>query len=230
MPRIRRLSLLGGAAEATGFAVVIDVLRAGSFCCYALGAGASRIVAVSEVGDALELRRRNPGWLLAGERGGEPPEGFDTGNSPALLRKLGLEGRTVILCTSAGTRGISAACRSADRVVAGCFADAGALAALIESARPDVVSLVCMGYEGNVDADEDVAFADYLQAELEGRHPEADRFLGRARASSSGALFAKGDRPGRPALDLELCLDLDRFGFVPGVTGFHETHPVLTRL
>jgi 2-phosphosulfolactate phosphatase len=230
MPEIRRLGLLEGAARAEGFAVIIDVLRAGSFACYTLGAGARRILAISEVEDALALKLRNPDWLLAGERGGEPPPGFDCGNSPAGLAGLDLSGRTVIHCTSAGTRGISAAFRSADATVVGCFANSGAVARSIREASPGVVSLVCMGTEGVSRADEDEAFADYLQACLEGLEADADAHLERVRSSPSGALFASGDRPGRPSRDLSLCADLDRFAFVPAVTGSLEGHPVLTRI
>lgn len=229
MRAVRRLSLLGGAAEATGLAVIIDVLRAGSFACYALGAGASRIVAVSEVDEALDLKSKNPEWLLAGERGGVPPAGFDLGNSPSSLPALDLSGRTLIHCTSAGTRGVEAASRTAARVVLGCFANAAAVTKLAAGTQAGVVSLVSMGTEGLLPADEDEALADYLEAVLDGGRPDPRPFVVRACSSQSGLLFRAGDRPGRPGLDLFMCTALNRFDFVPAVTGYIHGHPVITR-
>src|SRR5690606_41372827 len=69
--------------EAEGrVAVVIDVLRATSMIAALLAAGAREVWPVKEVDEARRLASELGGALLAGERGGLPPAGFDMGNSP----------------------------------------------------------------------------------------------------------------------------------------------------
>src|SRR5258706_12795329 len=50
--------------------VVFDILRATSTMTVALANGAKAILPVREISDALELRRKDPAMLLAGERHG----------------------------------------------------------------------------------------------------------------------------------------------------------------
>ena len=62
--RIRLLELLPGAAAATGLTVIIDVFRACSVACYAVAAGAERILPVDSVEDALALKAAHPDYLV----------------------------------------------------------------------------------------------------------------------------------------------------------------------
>jgi 2-phosphosulfolactate phosphatase len=80
------LDHVAGAREARGIAVVIDVFRAFSVAPYAFDAGAARVLPAGEIDDALELGRRFPGALLAGERHARKLPGFDAGNSPTEIR------------------------------------------------------------------------------------------------------------------------------------------------
>ena len=82
---IRMGSLLEGAREAQDTAIIIDVFRAFTTAAIAFSRGASRIVLVAEVAEALELRERGEGDLCMGEVSGIRPEGFDFGNSPFEL-------------------------------------------------------------------------------------------------------------------------------------------------
>jgi len=223
---VRRLSLLEGALDARGRIVVVDVLRAASFACWALGSGALRIFEVPRVEDALALKRRNPEWLLAGERGGVPPEGFDLGNSPSGALERVAPGMTVIHCTSAGTQGLAAASRSSGQVAFGSFPCSEACARWLAGCVE--VDIVAMGAEGIEPALEDEAFSDYLTALVAGgSRPDATAFIGEAASSASARAFREGDRPGRPSRDLDLSLELDAFSFVPVVTGSFDGFPVL---
>src|SRR5580700_1520416 len=78
-------SLLEGAAEAAGAVAVIDVFRAFTTAAVALANGASAIVMVETVEEALALRDAGAGGMCMGEVGGRRPPGFDFGNSPAEL-------------------------------------------------------------------------------------------------------------------------------------------------
>ena len=89
-------------------AVVIDVVRASSTIAQAIASGAASVIPVSTVDEALALRGESIGddVLLAGERGGLPPPGFDLGNSPALFTSEAVAGKRVIFTTTNGTAAI----------------------------------------------------------------------------------------------------------------------------
>ena len=82
---IQILQLLEGARQARGLTVIIDVFRAFSTACYAVNKGVGPIYPVGNIEEAYALKEKNPEALLVGERNERPPEGFDFGNSPALL-------------------------------------------------------------------------------------------------------------------------------------------------
>ena len=76
-------SLLEGATRATGTVAVIDVFRAFTTAAVALANGASTIVMVRTVEEALKLREAGVGQICMGEVRGRAPPGFEFGNSPA---------------------------------------------------------------------------------------------------------------------------------------------------
>jgi hypothetical protein len=93
--------------------VVFDVLRATSTMVAALDNGAAAIVPVADIAEALDLRRREPDVLLAGERNGLRIQGdltggieFDLGNSPREFTRARVEGRTIVMTTTNGTRAL----------------------------------------------------------------------------------------------------------------------------
>src|SRR6516162_11064149 len=85
-------------------AVVFDVLRATSSMITGLGAGALAIFPVHSVEEARARKLKEPELLLAGERDGLPPHGFDLGNSPEEFEKT--IGRKVVMTTTNGTAAI----------------------------------------------------------------------------------------------------------------------------
>jgi len=89
--------------------VVIDVLRATSAICTALENGISKIKPVASVEEAKSWQKK--GFVGAAERNGEIVEGFDLGNSPVayIERAAELEGKTVVLTTTNGTKAIDIA-------------------------------------------------------------------------------------------------------------------------
>jgi hypothetical protein len=109
-------SLLEGAARATGTVAVIDVFRAFTTAAVALANGASGIIMVSTVEEALALREAGVGQVCMGEVHGLAPDGFEFGNSPFEVSATDFTGKTIIRRTSAGTQGIVAAAKRADRL------------------------------------------------------------------------------------------------------------------
>src|SRR6516164_10563272 len=102
-------SLLEGATRASGCVAVIDVFRAFTTAAVALANGASRIVMVRTVEEALALRDAGIGQVRMGEVQGRAPDGFDFGNSPFEISGVDFRGQIIIQRTSAGTQGVVAA-------------------------------------------------------------------------------------------------------------------------
>jgi 2-phosphosulfolactate phosphatase len=80
--------------------IMVDVLRASTTITVALETF-DEIIPVTQLDDALNLASQRKA-VLAGERGGDTVEGFDTGNSPIEIQKF--SGKSLILTTSNGTR------------------------------------------------------------------------------------------------------------------------------
>lgn len=146
-------------------AVVIDVLRATSTIAQALSVGYERVLCVAELDEARALR--GPGRVLAGERGGVAPPGFDLGNSPAALRRpLAPE---LVLATTNGSPTIVRAARVADTVILGSLLN---LEALLHAIPAGDVVLVCCGTDGRFGF-EDAYVAGRISAALEGDRSDA---------------------------------------------------------
>ena len=151
---IRIDSLYRGAQEARGTVVIIDVFRAFTTAAVAFSKGAEKIVLVAEVDEALKLRDEGVGEICMGEVDGTRPDGFDLGNSPYEMLDAEVAGKTLIQSTRAGTVGMSAAV-NASKIYAGSFAIAQATVKAILRDAPELVTIVAMGLEARVHADED---------------------------------------------------------------------------
>ena len=97
--QVTHASLLEGAQNARGVAVIIDVFRA--FTCTPLlfSFGIRKSILVSTPEQAFAHRQKNDEYILIGEVDGIPIKGFDLGNSPSEILKKGesfFKGRTVV--------------------------------------------------------------------------------------------------------------------------------------
>lgn len=212
---IRRLQLLASARDAIGLAVVIDTLRACSNIVTMFERGAERVIPVQTVEEARELKRAHPGFVLAGERKGLPPEGFDLGNSPVEAESLDLSGRTIILTTSAGSKGMVAAAKTAEQVVIGCFLNAASVVRHIREAGLEVVSFVALGTRGELPSPEDDLTAEYMEGLLRGEQPDVARLFDAVRKHPEGRKFADPDNQNYRVEDLDFCLRADVASVVP---------------
>jgi 2-phosphosulfolactate phosphatase len=211
--QVKILHLIEGAKQAEGLTVLIDVFRAFTVQCYAVGNGARRIIPVGDIEKAYSLKAKNPEYVLIGEREGKRQEGFDYGNSPSDIAQVNFSGRTIVQTTSAGTQGIVNATH-ADEIITGCFANARAIIDYIRSRNPEKVSLVCMGLAGKKESLEDTLFAEYVRNALEGKHSDFPGIVDRLRSSESGRDFLDNKKAWKPKGDFDLCLSLDKFYFV----------------
>ena len=207
------LQLLDGAKTARGLTVIIDVFRAFSTACYAFDDGASKIYPVGDIDFAYQLKKKNPDYILVGERNEQRPPGFDFGNSPSQLESANLQGKTIVHTTSSGTQGIANATH-ADEIITGSFVNAAAIVKYIVHKQPETVSLVCMGYACQYPTDEDTLCAEYIKNELEGKKNDFKQMVEQMRTGSGARFFDPAKQSWAPENDFKLCLDLNRFSFV----------------
>lgn len=210
---IQILQLLEGARQARGLTVIIDVFRAFSTACYAVNKGVGPIYPVGNIEEAYALKEKNPEALLVGERNERPPEGFDFGNSPALLLSAELMGRPMIHTTSSGTQGIVNAVL-ADEILTGSFVNAGAIVRYIRMKKPETVSLVCMGYACQYPTDEDTLCAEFIRNRLLGIESDFEAMRANIHQGSGARFFEEASQQWAPSADFDLCLAPDRFNFI----------------
>jgi len=141
-----------------GLVVLVDILRATSTITAALGEDAILVKPVATVEEAL--LHREQGFLVAGERGGLPPEGFDLGNSPREAYRMA--GQKVVLTTTNGTRAL-AFIKESSAVCAGSFLNLSTVARFAQ--RFEEVVVLCAGTEDEFSL-EDFLFAGFLGGKL----------------------------------------------------------------
>jgi 2-phosphosulfolactate phosphatase len=196
-------------------AVVIDILRATSTVVTGLANGAEAFFPVVEVDDARKFREQNPGVLIAGERKGDAPEGFDFGNNPLEFTEERVKGKKICHTTTNGTQALIA-CRNCRTVVTAAFLN---MTAVVDFLRPlaGPVLLVCAGTHEDF-ALEDGLAAGMIASELNVEHPVRDIYrsmtgsLAQAlRHTRNGlALLAAG----REA-EVKCCAQIDQFKVLP---------------
>lgn len=125
--------------------VVIDVLRATSTIVTALSNGAKEIIPVASIEFAVKVSGGMFGGhtLLGGERNTKKIEGFALGNSPFEYSKDVVEGKSIVLFTTNGTRSIIKA-KYSENLYTCSFINVSAVAKQLIALNTDV-EIVCSG-------------------------------------------------------------------------------------
>jgi 2-phosphosulfolactate phosphatase len=138
--------------------VIIDVFRATSTIAAALYNGAERIIPVEKVEECKRLGASIQGSITAGERDGKVIEGLQYGNSPAEYPRSFIEGKTLVLTTTNGTKLLHLALSSgASEVTTGSFPNLSAICNHLVSLNKNVI-LGCSGWKDRFNL-EDTLFA-----------------------------------------------------------------------
>jgi 2-phosphosulfolactate phosphatase len=198
----------------------------------ALASGAEAIIPVSNIPEALDIKRRTPDVLLAGERDGVRIRAslangmdFDLGNSPREFTKENVSGRTIVMTTTNGTRALRS-CAHAKMVLAGSFLNLRATAEFVSRAPIENLLLICSGTHEQ-SAYEDVlgagALCDSLSASVDPEGVSDSAKMGRwlySEAKNNLLAAASQSRNGLrlsaiPELreDVPFCLQCDVFDF-----------------
>lgn len=155
--------------------VMIDVLRASSTMITALENGARGVIAVEDMDDASKISNNldAESFLLSGEKNGVKIDGYHLGNSPLEHTREMVEGKTIILNTTNGTKAIRR-CGLAEKIIVGSFLNLRTIVDHLEQLDEKVV-LVCAGWRGRLSL-EDILCAGNIIYELnKGQLPDEAR-------------------------------------------------------
>jgi len=137
--------------------VIIDVLRATSTIATALYNGAKSIIPVDSVTRCIEIGKQIDG-ITAGERDGKVAEGLIYGNSPFEYPRDFIEGKTLVLTTTNGTRLLQMALdKGAKEIITGSFPNLSAVCEHLMEVKQNVI-LGCAAWKDRVNM-EDMLFA-----------------------------------------------------------------------
>lgn len=137
--------------------VIIDVLRATSTIATALYNGARCVIPVDSVSRCIELGKQIDG-VTAGERDGKVAEGLEYGNSPFEYPREFIEGKTLVLTTTNGTRLLQMALeKNANEIITGSFTNVSAVCEHLVEMKKNVI-LGCAAWKDRVNM-EDTLFA-----------------------------------------------------------------------
>ncbi len=145
--------------------LAIDVLRATTTIITALNNGAREVIPVASIDFAIKFSGNNFGGmtLLGGERNTKMIEGFNLGNSPLEYKEEVVNGKSIILYTTNGTRAIVKAKFSENLFICS-FNNVSSIAKHLVKLNKDV-EVICSGTNGFFSL-EDVVCAGKLIAEI----------------------------------------------------------------
>jgi 2-phosphosulfolactate phosphatase len=141
--------------------VLVDVLRATTTIVAAVANGVEAIIPVATHDEARELKAR--GFLVASEKDGVQVDFADFGNSAFSFTREAIGGRTLVYCTTNGTRALHIAA-GASSVAIGAFTNISALTDWLVRQQKAVVVL-CSGWKDKFCL-EDSLFAGALTERL----------------------------------------------------------------
>ena len=137
--------------------VIIDVLRATSTIATALYNGAKSIIPVDSVAECIRIGKQIES-ITAGERDGQIAEGLHYGNSPFEYPREFIEGKTLVLTTTNGTRLLQMAIdKNAKAIITGSFPNISAVCDFLLAQKQHVI-LGCAAWKNRVNI-EDTLFA-----------------------------------------------------------------------
>lgn len=141
--------------------VLADILRATTSICHAFENGAKAVIPVPTIEEAKSMKAE--GFLVASEQDGKKLDFADFGNSAFSFTRERVEDRTIVYCTTNGTRALDVV-RGKAVLAIGAFINVTALAEWLAVQQQDVV-ILCSGWK-NKFCLEDTLFAGYLSERL----------------------------------------------------------------
>ena len=147
--------------------VIVDVLRASTTVATALGNGAKTVMPLEGADEVISRSKEfhRSAVILAGEQKMLPIAGFDLGNSPQDFTKKAVEGKTILITTTNGTRALLGVQGARDIVIASYvnFTAVLALMKVAASSNTDI-AIICAGEEGGFTLEDAACAGRYVRA------------------------------------------------------------------
>ncbi len=143
--------------------VLIDVLRSCTVAPILFEQGLEKLYLCPSLRLARAVAKEQD-YLLLGERGGLPPEGFNYGNSPAFFINTDFSGQSAVLVSENLPKAISNI-TGAKHLLLGSLYNAEAVIHKAFELASEEIALVCCGMLGSEDLDDSFT-AGYLAARL----------------------------------------------------------------
>lgn len=209
--------------------VLVDVLRATSTIVTAMANGCKGIIPVPSLEEARAVATgTGSGVVLAGERNGFRPEGFDLGNSPFEFSRDAVGDKVVVLSTTNGTKALISASKARNILICS-FLNLGAVARRCVEIGGEIF-ILCSGRGGSFSMEDAGCGGALVERILEMGDVETSDS-----AKASLCLYRGYDRDpyriflesshGRYLLDigfgddLSFCARIDLFDIVPVFSG-----------
>ena len=147
--------------------VIVDVLRASTTVATALGNGAKTVMPLEGADDVIVRSKEfhRSAVILAGEQRMEKIPSFDLGNSPQSFTPEVVEGKTILLTTTNGTRALLGVQGARDIVVASYVNFTAVLAMMKVAASSDTdIAIICAGEEGGFTLEDAACAGRYVRA------------------------------------------------------------------
>jgi 2-phosphosulfolactate phosphatase len=141
--------------------ILVDILRATTSICAAFENGVQTILPVATLDEAKAMKEK--GFLVASEQDGKKLDFADFGNSAFNFSRDAIGGKTLVYCTTNGTRALEIA-KNAEKIAIGAFINLTALTTWLIGQDKNVV-ILCSGWK-NKFCLEDTTFAGALAEKL----------------------------------------------------------------
>jgi len=147
--------------------LIVDVLRASTTVATALGNGAKTVIPLLGADDVIMRSKEfsRSGVKLAGEQKMLPIPGFDLGNSPQDFTTEAVEGKTILITTTNGTRALLGVQGARDIVIASYVNFTAVLAMMKVAASSNTdIAIICGGEEGSFTLEDAACAGRYVKA------------------------------------------------------------------
>ncbi|HMI45730.1 MAG TPA: 2-phosphosulfolactate phosphatase [Gemmatimonadaceae bacterium] len=147
--------------------IIVDVLRASTTVATALGNGAKTVIPLEGPDEVISRSKEfaRSQTLLAGEQKMHPISGFDLGNSPQAFTPEVVEGKTILITTTNGTRALLGVQGARDIVIASYVNFTAVLAMMKVAASSNTdIAIICAGEEGGFTLEDAACAGRYVRA------------------------------------------------------------------
>jgi 2-phosphosulfolactate phosphatase len=146
---------------------IVDVLRLSTTVATALGNGAKTVIPLEGADEVISRSKEfsRSGVKLVGEQKMFPIAGFDLGNSPQDFTAEAVEGKTILITTTNGTRALLGVQGARDIVIASYVNFTAVLAMMKLAARSNTdIAIICAGEEGSFTLEDAACAGRYVRA------------------------------------------------------------------